>query len=178
MNPEMARIVGALPAGGVSEPIALEKGYRVVRVVAKVDATTTPYEDLREEITKRLQQQRMASVYDEYVAGLRKASEKTTQTTVSEVSLTVPNVPTSNLSGPGSGPRPAGRRALRPRRRRSPLCPVSTLRRSAPRRRHVRSGSRRHPPSRPRRLRRRHPARRADRRDDGPRRPEPPVAAC
>ena len=48
----------------------------------------------------------MASVYEEYVEGLRKASEKTTQTTVSEVSLTVPNVPTSTLSGPGLGPAP------------------------------------------------------------------------
>jgi parvulin-like peptidyl-prolyl isomerase len=106
MNPELAKIVGALPAGGVSDPIALESGYRLVRVVAKEDATVTPYEDLREEITKRLSQQRMASVYEEYVAGLRKASEKTTQTTVSEVSLTVPNVPTSTLSGPGLGPAP------------------------------------------------------------------------
>jgi hypothetical protein len=91
-----------------------------VRVVAKEDATVTPYEDLREEITKRLSQQRMASVYEEYVEGLRKASEKTTQTTVSEVSLTVPNVPGSTLSGPGSGPRPERRtRRLRRRPRRA-----------------------------------------------------------
>ena len=106
MNPELAKIVGALPAGGVSDPIALDSGYRIVRVVAKEDATVTPYEDLREEITKRLSQQRMASVYEEYVEGLRKASEKTTKTTVSEVSLTVPNVPGSTLSGPGLGPAP------------------------------------------------------------------------
>jgi len=112
MNPELARVVGALPAGGVSDPIALDNGFRIVRVVAKEDATVTPYEELREEITKRLQQQRMASVYDEYVAGLRKASEKTTQTTVSEVSLTVPNVPTSTLSGPGLGPAPGAPEAV------------------------------------------------------------------
>ena len=104
MNPELAKIVGALPAGGVSAPIALESGYRIVRVVAKEEATTTPYEDLKDEITKRLSQQRMASVYEDYVAGLRKASEKTTQTTVSEVSLSVPNVPTSGLSGLGPAP--------------------------------------------------------------------------
>ena len=65
------------------------------------------WDDVRDEITKRLSQQRMASVYEDYVEGLRKASEKTTQTTVSEVSLTVPNVPTSTLSGPGLGPAPA-----------------------------------------------------------------------
>jgi parvulin-like peptidyl-prolyl isomerase len=106
MNPELAKVVGALAVGGVSDPITLESGFRIVRLVAKEDATVTPYEDLKEEITKRLTQQRMASVYDEYVVGLRKASEKTTQTTVSEVSLTVPNVPTSTLSGPGLGPAP------------------------------------------------------------------------
>jgi parvulin-like peptidyl-prolyl isomerase len=106
MNPELAKIVGALPAGGVSEPIALETGYRIVRVVAKEDATVTPFEDLRDEIVKRLSQQRMASVYEEYVEGLRKASEKTTKTTVSEVSLQVPNLPTSTLTGPGLGPAP------------------------------------------------------------------------
>ena len=43
---------------------------------SKEEATTTPYEDLRDEISKRLSQQRMASVYDEYVVGLRKASER------------------------------------------------------------------------------------------------------
>ena len=106
MNPELAKVVGALAVGGVSDPITLENGFRIVRLVAKEDATVTPYEDLKEEITKRLTQQRMASVYDEYVVGLRKASEKTTQTTVSEDSLTVPNVPTSTLSGPGLGPAP------------------------------------------------------------------------
>jgi len=106
MNPELAKVVAALPAGGVSDPISLDNGYRIVRVVAKADATVTPYDDVRDEITKRLSQQRMASVYEEYVEGLRKASEKTTQTTVSEVSLTVPNVPTSTLSGPGLGPAP------------------------------------------------------------------------
>jgi parvulin-like peptidyl-prolyl isomerase len=106
MNPELAKVVAALPAGGVSDPISLASGYRIVRVVAKADATVTPYDDVRDEITKRLSQLRMASVYEEYVEGLRKASEKTTQTTVSEVSLTVPNVPTSTLSGPGLGPAP------------------------------------------------------------------------
>ena len=175
MNPELAKIVGALPAGGVSDPIALENGFRIVRVVAKEDATTTPYEELREEISKRLSQQRMASVYEEYVAGLRKASEKTTQTTVSEVSLTVPNVPTSNLSGPGLGPAPGTPRARRaPRRppRTFPPCPASTPPRSARRPRHVRNGSR---PPRPRhavrvrRRRPRRPVRRPDRRGDGPR---------
>jgi peptidyl-prolyl cis-trans isomerase SurA len=106
MNPALAKIVAALPAGGVSEPTLSENGYRIVRVVAKEEATVTPFDSVKDEIAKRLAQQRMASAYEEYVEGLRKASEKTTKTTVSEVSLQVPNVPTSTLSGPGLGPAP------------------------------------------------------------------------
>jgi parvulin-like peptidyl-prolyl isomerase len=108
MNPALAKVVGALPAGGVSDPIPADNGYRIVRVVAKEEATITPFEDVKEDITRRLGQQRMASAYEEYVEGLRKASEKTTKTTVSEVSLQVPNVPTSTLSGTGLGPSTPG----------------------------------------------------------------------
>jgi hypothetical protein len=109
MNPALARIVAALPPGGVSEPMLTEKGgFRVVRVVAKEEATVTPFEEVKDELTKRLGQERMASAYEQYVEGLRKASEKTTRTTVSEVSLQVPNLPASTLSGPGLGPAPGG----------------------------------------------------------------------
>ena len=115
MNPALARIVASLPAGGVSEPTLSDNGsYRIVRVVAKEEATVTPFDDVKDEISKRLGQQRMASAYEEYVEGLRKASEKTTRTTVSEVSLQVPNVPTSTLSGTGLGPAPGAPEAPAP----------------------------------------------------------------
>ncbi len=106
MNPELAKVVGALPPGGVSEPIQTDKGYRIVRVVSKEEASVIPFEQVKDDITKKLSQQRMASVYEEYIEGLRKASEKTTRSMVSEVSLTVPNVPTSTLSGAGLEPPP------------------------------------------------------------------------
>jgi parvulin-like peptidyl-prolyl isomerase len=107
MNPALARLVAALPAGGVSEPVLTEKGgYRIVKVVAKEEASVTPFEDVKDELSKRLGQERMASAYEQYVEGLRKASEKTTRATVSEVSLQVPNLPASTLSGPGLGPAP------------------------------------------------------------------------
>lgn len=107
MNPELAKVVSALPAGGVSDPIRTDSGFRIIRVVSKEEASSTPFEETKDDITKRLQQQRMASAYEDYVVGLRKSSEKTTKLTVSEVSLTVPNVgggPT--LSTPGLGPAP------------------------------------------------------------------------
>jgi parvulin-like peptidyl-prolyl isomerase len=106
LNAELEKVVFALAPGGVSEPIRTDNGYRILRVVSKEEASTTPYEDVREELMKRLGQQRMASVYEEYVEGLRKASEKTTRAMVSEVSLTVPNVAAPTLTGPGLGPAP------------------------------------------------------------------------
>ena len=124
MNPALARIVAALPAGGVSEPTLSENGsFRIVRVVSKEEATVTAFDDVKEEISKRLGQQRMASAYEEYVEGLRKASEKTTRTTVSEVSLQVPNVPTSTLTGPGLGPAPGVPDANAPAAPRVPAVP-------------------------------------------------------
>src|SRR5438477_301164 len=78
MNPELARIVGALAPGGVSEPIETDKGYRIVRVVSKEEASVKPFEEVKDDIVKQLSQQRMASAYEEYIEGLRKASERTT----------------------------------------------------------------------------------------------------
>jgi hypothetical protein len=101
MNPQLEKAVSALQPGGVSDPIATGSGYRIVRLVSKEDASVTPFEDVREDLLKRLQQDRMAKAYEEYVEGLRKASEKTTKTMVNEVSLQVPVVETPILSGAG-----------------------------------------------------------------------------
>jgi peptidyl-prolyl cis-trans isomerase SurA len=112
MNPALEKVVSALPAGGVSEPIPIENGFRVVRVVSKEEASVTPFEQVREEIKKQLAQQRMASAYEEYVQGLRVASQKTTLITVSEVAVQVPDVEaptltTPGLSAPAAAPVPA-----------------------------------------------------------------------
>ena len=67
----------------------------------------------------------MASAYEDYVEGLRKAS-RPSRTTVREVSLQVPNVPASTLTGPGLGPAPAcpsDRRCRLPPRRAAPAVP-------------------------------------------------------
>jgi peptidyl-prolyl cis-trans isomerase SurA len=110
MNPQLEKVVSALPAGGVSDPIDTGGGYRIVRVVSKEEASVTPFEDVKDEILKRLSQERMAKAYEEYVEGLRKASAQTTRTMVNEVSLQVPNVGTPTLTGPGlsGAPGPGG----------------------------------------------------------------------
>jgi parvulin-like peptidyl-prolyl isomerase len=107
MAPQLEKVVSALPAGGISEPIAIEGGYRIVRVVSKEEASTTPFEEVKDEILKRLSQERMAKVYEDYVEGLRTASKQTTHTMVNEVSLQVPNVAAPILTGPGLTGAPA-----------------------------------------------------------------------
>ncbi|HUG55220.1 MAG TPA: peptidyl-prolyl cis-trans isomerase [Vicinamibacteria bacterium] len=101
MNPALETIVSALPAGGVSDPIPTENGFRIVRVVAKEESKVTPFDEVKDEIKNRLAQQRMASAYEAYVEGLREASRKTTLITVSEVSVDVPDLPASTLTTPG-----------------------------------------------------------------------------
>jgi len=107
MNPELEKIVSALPAGAVSDPIQTAGGYRIVRVVSKEEASVTPFEEVKDEILKRLGQERMASAYEAYVEGLRKASHETTQTTAMEVAVQVPNVAAPTLTGPGLAAPPA-----------------------------------------------------------------------
>jgi parvulin-like peptidyl-prolyl isomerase len=122
MNPELAKVVSGLAAGGVSDPIETDKGYRVIRLVSKEEASIAPFEEVKDDIMKRLSQQKMASAYEDYIAGLRKASEKSTRAMVSEVSLTVPNVPTTGLAGAGLE-RPPGTPAAAPGPEATPAAP-------------------------------------------------------
>src|SRR5262249_57017628 len=56
MNPQLEKVVSALSPGGVSDPIATGSGYRIVRLVSKEEARTTPFEDVKDDLLKRLQQ--------------------------------------------------------------------------------------------------------------------------
>jgi parvulin-like peptidyl-prolyl isomerase len=74
MSPELQKIAFALAPGSVSDPVIQGGGYRILKVVEKKDGSVTSFSDAREEINRKLSQSRMASVYDEYVAGLRKGA--------------------------------------------------------------------------------------------------------
>jgi parvulin-like peptidyl-prolyl isomerase len=74
MNPLVEQELAALRPGDVSEPVALAEGYRIFRVVERSDASVVPYEQVREQITRRLTQERYAREYDAYIEGLRKTA--------------------------------------------------------------------------------------------------------
>jgi foldase protein PrsA len=51
------KALAAMPAGAVSDPIALEKGYAVVRLERKIDAQSVKYDDVKENLTQRVRRQ-------------------------------------------------------------------------------------------------------------------------
>lgn len=97
MAPELEAAVDALKPGGVSEPLPSGTSWRIVKVVSKEEAIVTPFADVKDEVLKRIAQDRMAKAYEEYMEGLRKGS--LIRTMVSEVPLQI-DVPA--VAGPGT----------------------------------------------------------------------------
>jgi peptidyl-prolyl cis-trans isomerase SurA len=90
INPDLEKVVFALPVGAVSDPLPVEGGYRIVRVVAKTAGSTTPYEAAKEQVRDRLMMSRFQEAYDAYMEDLRKTAS---------VELRVREVPLQ-LTGP------------------------------------------------------------------------------
>ena len=102
MNPQVEAVAFALADGGVSEPLPIEGGFRIVRASEKQEEQVAPYEEVKVEITRRLSQARVERLYEEYVQGLRKTA--ITHTMVSEVPLQVslPEAGTGTMLPPGA----------------------------------------------------------------------------
>jgi parvulin-like peptidyl-prolyl isomerase len=99
MAPELATVVFALEAGGISEPLATADGYRVLKVLERNDAKPPSLDTARPVIQQRLARERMAQQYESYIEGLRK-SAGAVEVRVREVPLQV-QVPTKPaLSAP------------------------------------------------------------------------------
>jgi parvulin-like peptidyl-prolyl isomerase len=75
MNPELRRVVLALPVGGVSQPLRIEGGYRIVKVTARAAAAVTPFETVKEALRERLMATRFEKEYDAFVQELRKNAQ-------------------------------------------------------------------------------------------------------
>jgi len=102
MNPQLEAVAFALAEGGVSDPLPIEGGYRIVRASEREQERVAPYDEVKVEITKRLSQERVERLYEEYVQGLRKTA--VTHTMVSEVPLQVnlPEAGTGTMLPPGA----------------------------------------------------------------------------
>ncbi|HUL76895.1 MAG TPA: peptidylprolyl isomerase [Vicinamibacteria bacterium] len=90
INPALEKVAFALPVGGVSDPMPVEGGYRVVKVTAKTSGSTTPYESAKDKVRERLMMTRFEAAYDAYIQDLRKTAS---------VELRVREVPLQ-LTGP------------------------------------------------------------------------------
>jgi parvulin-like peptidyl-prolyl isomerase len=70
-SPEFSDAVFALEQGEISEPIKWEKGWSIVAVLEKRPEMLKPFEDVREEISKRLGRMRIEEVRRDVVANLK-----------------------------------------------------------------------------------------------------------
>jgi parvulin-like peptidyl-prolyl isomerase len=90
LHPALEKVAFELSVGSVSDPLPVEGGYRLIRVVAKTTGSTTPFDAVKDRVRDRVMMSRFDKAYDEYMAELRKNSVVTLQ--VREVPL--------QLSGP------------------------------------------------------------------------------
>lgn len=74
MDPALEKVAFALPVGGVSEPLQVSDGYRLVKVVAKTEGSTTPYDTAKERVRDKIMMSRFEKEYDGYMAELRKGA--------------------------------------------------------------------------------------------------------
>jgi parvulin-like peptidyl-prolyl isomerase len=90
LNPDLEKAAFSLSVGSISEPLPVEGGYRVIKVIAKTSGSTTPFEAARDKVREKLMAERFEKEYDAYMENLRKGAV---------VSLYVREVPLQ-LTGP------------------------------------------------------------------------------
>ena len=72
MNPEIERIAASLPPGGISEPRQTPDGsIQILRVAEKTEASVVPFEEVKQDVMRRLAMERQAAEYDTWIASLR-----------------------------------------------------------------------------------------------------------
>jgi parvulin-like peptidyl-prolyl isomerase len=72
LHADLDRVAFALAPGEVSEPIPSGEAYRILKLVERIEAAVTPFEELKVEIARGLQSARMREEYERYLESLRK----------------------------------------------------------------------------------------------------------
>src|SRR5262245_43042540 len=101
LAPDLAKVVFALPKGDITDPIKVEKGFRILKVEDRFEGGVVPFDQVKGDIMKRLAQERASKEYETYIAGLRKTA--LIDLKVREVPLQV-TVPTGTLLEAPSAP--------------------------------------------------------------------------
>jgi parvulin-like peptidyl-prolyl isomerase len=74
LMPEMREAVEPLKAGEVSGIIKTRLGYEIIKVRAIKEASAKSFDEVKVEITQKLFQEKFASAYNNWLAGLKKNS--------------------------------------------------------------------------------------------------------
>jgi hypothetical protein len=74
LHPALEKVAFGLSVGAVSDPLPVEGGYRLIRVVAKTTGSTTPFDAVKDRVRDRVMMARFDKAYDDYIAELRKDS--------------------------------------------------------------------------------------------------------
>jgi peptidyl-prolyl cis-trans isomerase SurA len=72
LHPDLEKVAFELAVGSISDPLPVEGGYRLIRVVARTAGSTTPFDAVKDRVRDRVMMTRFDKAYDEYVAELRK----------------------------------------------------------------------------------------------------------
>jgi parvulin-like peptidyl-prolyl isomerase len=96
MSPELAKLTDALPVGGVSDPAPVEGGYRILKVAARTEGSTTPFEAAKERIRDQVMMTRFEKEYDVYMTDLRKNAQVELRVREAPLRLTGP-IPENSL---------------------------------------------------------------------------------
>src|SRR5262245_17387198 len=54
LNPDLEKAAFALPPGGISAPVSTSDGFRILKVVEKTETTVVPFDQVKEDIRRRL----------------------------------------------------------------------------------------------------------------------------
>jgi parvulin-like peptidyl-prolyl isomerase len=72
--PDVEKAAFNLPVGGVSDVIESEMGFHIIVVVDKRGEGLKPLPVVRDEIKAKIEDEKIAKKYDEWIAGIRKKS--------------------------------------------------------------------------------------------------------
>jgi peptidyl-prolyl cis-trans isomerase SurA len=93
LAPDLAKVVFGLPKGGVTDPIVVEKGFRIVKVEDRSEGGVVPFDEVKADILRKLAQDRASSEYNAYIEGLRKTALIDLKVREVPLQVTVPSGP-------------------------------------------------------------------------------------
>jgi parvulin-like peptidyl-prolyl isomerase len=74
LNPDLEKVAFDLAVGSVSDPIRVEEGYRILKVVAKTSGSVLSYSAAKDRVRNKLMAERFGEAYDKYIAEIRETA--------------------------------------------------------------------------------------------------------